>query len=97
MLKKEHLIATFNEAIVEEAKYIYVECYADGSKASELIINPIENAKNKRDYYDRAYDDNLKLHNAPVRILRYGYFNEMSQMEYVRNNFESGGVDDETK
>lgn len=88
MLKKEHLISTFNEAIVEGAKYVYVECYAEGSPASELIINPIENAKAKRDYYDRAYNDNLKLHNAPVRILTYGYFDNMSQMEYTRNNFK---------
>lgn len=88
MTKKEHLIATFNEAIVEDAQYVYVECHAEGSPASELIINPIDNAKLKRDYYDRAYDDNLKLLNAPVRILTYGYFNNMSQLEYVRDNFK---------
>jgi hypothetical protein len=87
MLKKEKLIATINEAIVEGASYIYVECHAEGSVASELIINPIENARQKRDYYERAYDDNLKLHNAPVRILTFGYVDNISQMDYVRNNF----------
>lgn len=88
MTKKEHLVATFNEAIVEDAQYVFVECYAEGSPASEIIVNPIENAKLKRDYYDRAYDDNLKLHNAPVHILTFGYFDNMSQLEYTRNNFK---------
>lgn len=88
MTKKEDLIATFNEAIVEDAQYVYVEVYADGSPASEIIINPIENAKMKRDYYDRAYDENLKLMNAPIRIVGYGYFDNMSQIDYVRTNFK---------
>lgn len=90
MTRKEHLIAVINNAIVEGEKYIFVECHAEGSPASELIVNPIENARMKRDYYDRAYDENLKLHNAPVRILSYGSFNNMSQMEYERNNFKEG-------
>jgi hypothetical protein len=86
--KKERLVESFETAIEEGAKYIFVEVHAEGSPANEIIINPIENAAIKLAYYQKAYNDDLVLPHAPISVVSFGYIENLSQLEYVRNNSE---------
>ena len=78
----------FERAIEEDAKYIYVEVYIEGYSDSEVIVNPISNADMKLDYLCKTYNDDLIMPHAPIKIISFGYLYDMSQLEYVKNNFE---------
>lgn len=89
MTKKELLIESFENAIEQSAKYVFTEIDL-GYEATELIINPIENAQVKLEYLCKTYDDDLKHPHAPVSIVSFGFVDNLSQLEYVRANFDYG-------
>jgi hypothetical protein len=95
MTKKERFIESFEEAIKIGARYVFTEMWINGYPASEIIVNPIENAQLKLDYICKVYDDNLcmvKNENGNglkvVEIISFGYIENLSQLEYARNNSE---------
>jgi hypothetical protein len=90
MTKKNELQKCFMEAIEEGAKSVYVEVFMDNFPSSELIVNPIDNALGKLDYYNNAYDDNLQHnHSKGIRIIDFGYsLDEVLEIQYTYNEGE---------
>lgn len=84
--KKERLIESFEDAIEQGAKYVFLEMQLPLHPATELIINPIENAEKKLEYILHVYDDELLGLHAPVSIISFGFVENLSQLEYARNN-----------
>jgi len=66
--KKEQFLNEFNGNYTE----VTVEVTVPNCPKNELIINPKENFKGKKQYYDKAYNDNLEL-NAFNAIKIVGY------------------------
>lgn len=49
-----------------------VRVLAPGAPKAEIIYNPHENIAMKRDYYSKAYNDDLKLiNNTNIRIVSF--------------------------
>lgn len=70
MITKRSLNNTFDSAINEGSKFIGVKISAEGTK--EFIIIPRESFKEKKDFYNRAYTDEL-IHamNSKVKIIGF--------------------------
>lgn len=95
MTKKEQFIESMEEAIDRGAKYIFTEMYINGYPSTEVIVNPIENGQLKLDYICGTYDDNLCMIKGDVKlveIISFGAIDNMSQLEYEKNNFNVGGI-----
>lgn len=90
MTRKERLVESFNEAIAEGSNYIFIEVNFGTTEypATELIVNPIENAPAKIAYIEKTYTDNLGHPHAPIYIESFGYVQNLSQLEYQRHNFK---------
>ena len=67
-LSKATLQVAFKEAKENEHLYIGLLIETAGSKRPELIINERENFDTKLEYLKQAYDDRLRLRNAPDKI-----------------------------
>lgn len=67
MTKKEFL-ETCNKAI-NEKKGIVVFLDIPGNEHYEHIANSATDVKNKKDYYNKNYDENMKHLNDPVTIV----------------------------
>lgn len=68
--KKEKFLREFNEAI-ESGKTKYVVAVKLPTGATEIIINT-ELIETKRDYCNKAYDDDLKLNTCPeIELVSY--------------------------
>lgn len=53
--------------------YFYVIVRVLGSTKDEVIINHMDNLKSKIEYYEKAYDEDLKLKSCDkIRIVDYG-------------------------
>lgn len=87
MTRKEELIEAFELAFSDDAKYVFLEMQLPLHPATELIINPIENAEKKLEYILHVYDDELLGLHAPVSIISFGFVENLSQLEYTRNNY----------
>lgn len=59
--KKMNFLDKYDFLISEGALYIAVFVKAPNMKEAEMIVNPVENFKTKRDYYDKAYNDDMQL------------------------------------
>lgn len=76
------LLKTGEEALKNNA-YFYVQVMAF-TEVPELILNPVQNIEGKLDYYQRTYDENLKMKANPmIKIVDYGYVTELKQLKYV--------------
>lgn len=67
MTKKENFLNVCDKAI-EQGRGIIVFVEIPGNKADETIINEARDVLNKKEYYDKTYDDDLKHNHAPVEI-----------------------------
>lgn len=81
-LKIDNLQACFLGAKLLGAKYIGVKISMSTLDEPEVIINPIENAEKKLEYYKNAYTEDLRLKAAPEDIFISGFtygndFNEI--------------------
>lgn len=86
MTRKEEMFENFEFGKEEGAKYIFTEMDL-GYDATEIIINPMVNYDDKITYLDMTYNDDLQHPHAPVRIVSFGWVYDLSQLDYVRNNF----------
>lgn len=70
MTRKEQLLRDFEES--KERKTVWVSVTVPDCPELEVISNPRENFSSKKDYYDKAYDDNLILKANPgIRIISW--------------------------
>lgn len=60
-MKKTDFMQIVNMAIDGKHEYMVVTILTSGSDAPEYIINPNANFQNKKEYYDRAYNENMIL------------------------------------
>lgn len=60
-LTLQDLRECFSTAEMKPSKYIGIEITTEGSRGSEVIINPTVNFENKLSYYEKAYTDDLVL------------------------------------
>lgn len=76
MTKKEEFLKDINNAIAKKEKCsLTVRIDAPDLVKCEQIINPHENLPIKRDYYERAYNDDLELIGNPVIKIVDWYLN----------------------
>ena len=74
MSKKQQLEQLFIDAWRNKANYIGIFVEMPGFEKPELIINHISNFKNKLEYYQEAYDENLVLKsNNKIRITDFSW------------------------
>lgn len=67
MTKKENFLNICDIAI-EQGKGIIVFAKIPGNKELEVILNSAKDVLNKKEYYDKTYNDDLKHNHAPVEI-----------------------------
>lgn len=67
MTKKENFLNICDKAI-EQRKGIIVFVKIPGNKEEEVILNSAKDVLNKKEYYDKTYNDDLKHNHAPVEI-----------------------------
>lgn len=66
----------FMQLAKQQNRGILIGIIAKDMPAMEMIGNPVENIDYKYAYYDKAYDENLKLKaNEDIRIAYIGYLN----------------------
>lgn len=85
---KERLLEIFNNALSKEnANFVYVQVKMDGFDDKEIIVNPKANFQKKLDYYDKAYDDDLKLKaNPSIQITGYGWAECFEDIDFYVND-----------
>ena len=72
-MKMKNLEKCILAAIEKRSKYIGIRVEMADFEKSEIIINPTENFTKKLEYYRLAYNDDLKLKNAPDKIKIIGF------------------------
>lgn len=81
-LNMNHLENNFNYAIEYGEKFVAVKIEMKGFAEAEIIVNPIENAKDKIDYYKKTYDDELNHKYAEgIKIIGFTFGDNMSEIE----------------
>lgn len=55
----EHLINNFDQAKLQEARFVGLLIRMDGFEKDEIIINEKENFDTKLEYYKNTYDESL--------------------------------------
>lgn len=82
MNKKQQLKQCFENALNYKIKYVAVLIKLPND-ATELIINKHENCLEKLEYYQNAYDDDLKLNaNKSIEIIDFSCGNNLMDIEY---------------
>lgn len=72
-LTMHNLEKCFEAGIEKNANFIAIRVSCVDMPEDELIINPIENAEDKLEYYKKAYSDDLTLKAAPQTISITGF------------------------
>lgn len=73
MKKKQFL--EYIDWLIGEGFNLFVSIRQPELKTAEIIFNPHENLKAKRDYYEKAYNDELELISFPeIEIVGYSSF-----------------------
>lgn len=73
MLNKKSFLKNFdNPKFVK----VFIFMHLENCPKPELIVNPIENFPSKKAYYEKAYDDNLRLIANPKIYIGDYHFNE---------------------
>lgn len=86
MTKKERLMQDIQYAIDYKVPYFYVKIATRGSEGIETIINPFCNFEQKKEYYEKAYDDNLILKSYDgIRIISWDNFSKYEKSSYVKD------------
>lgn len=81
-LTLEELIYSFQRAKEIHQRYVFIMLEMEGFPDIEIIINPIENADTKLDYYKKTYDENLNHKYAKgIRIISFGFSNTLEEIE----------------
>ncbi len=81
-LTVENLKECFNAAINNQAKFVGVLIEMKGFKEAEVIINKIDNAEDKLNYYQNVYDENLNhKYSNGIRIVGCSYGNSFADIQ----------------
>lgn len=80
---KEIMLDAFRQVLHKrEHKYIAVKIETRDVKGHEVIVNPLQNAQQKIDYYDRAYTDDLVLKSYDgIKIVDYTWADSFDEIE----------------
>lgn len=80
-LSKKGLVSKFKKAIESGHKYIGVKVSLLNTPEPEIIINPATNIPSKLEYYEKAYDENLRLfHCKDIRITKCASGNSIADI-----------------
>lgn len=86
MTRKEKLLEDIQFAIDCKVHRFWVKIETAGSEGLEIIINPLCNLKAKKEYYSKAYNDDLVLNSySGIRIVNWGYFNKNEELNYYKD------------
>lgn len=86
MTKKEKLLEDIQFAIDCNVDRFWVKIETAGSEGLEIIINPLCNLNNKKEYYSKSYNDDLVLRSYhEIRIVNWGYFNKNEYLSYYKD------------
>lgn len=81
MTKKQQLMECFDVAIKYHQEFMAVKIKTPNKKM-EVILFGRDNFDDKRDYYDRCYDESLKLkRNNKVKIVEFCCSNSLEEIE----------------
>ena len=82
---KEWLIGVFTKAIKESYPLVAVKIHMEGFPKDEIIINELENAEKKLEYYVNTYDDNLvHKHSSGIQIVDVDYADYVDELKWFR-------------
>lgn len=90
MTKKEEFI-DFLRIVADnnDEGFVGVVVKLPDQETPELIINLPDALHQKANYFQNAYDEDLKLHlNPEVRILKYDFTLDFGSLEYLMNELE---------
>jgi hypothetical protein len=80
-LQMQHLEDCFNKAKESEERFVAVAIKMEGFNDVEFIINPIENADAKLEYYKKTYDNELNhKFSKGIRIVGVTYGNTFEEI-----------------
>jgi ribulose 1,5-bisphosphate carboxylase large subunit-like protein len=80
----ENLEKCFRLAKENGQLFVVVKIEMDGFPAKEYIVNPIENADLKLEYYKKTYDENLNHKYAKgIKIVDFTYGEELRDLEDI--------------
>lgn len=72
----------FQNAILNNAKFIGIKVKMDDYEKAEIIINPNENFLKKIDYYINSYNDDLTLKSCnKIKIIDFSYGNTFEEIQ----------------
>lgn len=78
----EALMRSFKSDWSKNSKYVGISVIIEGATKPEVIINSKDNFESKRAYYEKAYDENLKLKfNPAISIVRYTFGNSYEEIQ----------------
>lgn len=78
-----NLESCFSYAVMVSAKYVAVLVEMDGFAEPEIIINDINNAKDKLEYYKKAYNNDLThKYSDGIRIIAFTYGDSFKDIEH---------------
>lgn len=81
-LTKYNLEYCFEKAIKTDSNYIGVMIQLPHAKEPEIIINPSINFKEKLDYYNENYNENLEhIHDNRVKIVGLTFGDDFDEIE----------------
>lgn len=80
-LTKKGLVDKFAKAIENGDNYIGIKVSLQNAPEPEIIINPATNIQSKLEYYQKAYDDSLRLlHCKDIRIIKCASGNNIADI-----------------
>ena len=82
---KKWLEDSFRKGMTESYTYFAVKIHMEGFPEDEIIINPLENAEKKLEYYLNAYDEDLvHLFAAGIQIVDVDYADYVDELKWFR-------------
>ena len=88
-MKKNDFMQIFNQAIIEEKDFVITVILTKGSDAPEFIINPNVNFQNKKEYYDKAYNEEMILNTYDGIKIIDCYAGTIEEIPKLIENFEN--------
>lgn len=88
-MKKIDFMQILEQAISENKDFVVAVIITKGNDAPEFIINSNVNFQNKKEYYDKAYNDELILNTYDgIRIIDC-YSGSLEEISKAIENFEN--------
>ena len=79
--RMDMFMLSFDRALKYDLEYIAIFVKIKGNDKPEIIINHKDNFKSKRDYYKKAYNENLELKaNTDIEIVNYLFAENLSEL-----------------